>query len=156
MHPIAGVDVDQDRPNLTGRELGDRPFSTIGRPDTDTLAFFQAQCHEPAGAAIDLPLKLAIGITQPLVRHDQGLVVGVLGDNHIEHVADGDTQQRGITDAADVARNSARQSYSSDLADLCIPETIDEMIVDHTDGLHEGIADGGADEREAAPLQVFA
>ncbi len=28
------------------------------------------------------------------------------------------------------------------------------MIIDHADGLHEGVADGGANESEALPLQV--
>src|SRR5919108_6508083 len=37
-----------------------------------------------------------------------------------------------------------------------IPETIDEVIVDQAHRLHKGIANGRADESEAAPLQVFA
>lgn len=30
------------------------------------------------------------------------------------------------------------------------------MVVDHTDSLHQGIADGGADELESSVGQVFA
>jgi len=37
-----------------------------------------------------------------------------------------------------------------------MPETLDEVIVDHPHRLHEGVADGAADEAEASPLQVFA
>src|SRR5436190_9580341 len=39
---------------------------------------------------------------------------------------------------------------------LAKAETIDCVIVDHADGLHEGVADGGADEFEAALEEVFA
>ncbi len=28
------------------------------------------------------------------------------------------------------------------------------MIIDHADGLHEGVADSGANESEALPLQI--
>ncbi len=58
-------------------------------------------------------LQLAIGIAQPLVAHDQGLVIGILRDDLIEHVADGHTQQRGITDAADVAQRTLRVTAHS-------------------------------------------
>lgn len=36
------------------------------------------------------------------------------------------------------------------------PEAVHDVIVDHADGLHEGVADGGADEGEAALSQCFA
>ena len=35
---------------------------------------------------------------------------------------------------------------------LTVAEAIDGVVVDHAGGLHEGVADGGADELEAAPL----
>lgn len=35
-------------------------------------------------------------------------------------------------------------------------EAICGVVIDHADGLHEGVADGGADEAEAAFFQVFA
>ena len=37
-----------------------------------------------------------------------------------------------------------------------IAETLDRVVVDHSGGLHESVADGRADEVEAAFLQVFA
>src|SRR3990172_6547465 len=40
--------------------------------------------------------------------------------------------------------------------DLRIPEALDGVIVDDAPRLHERIADGGADEPEAAPGQVLA
>ena len=35
-------------------------------------------------------------------------------------------------------------------------EALDRMVVDHADGLHERIADDGADEGEPPSLEVFA
>ena len=35
-------------------------------------------------------------------------------------------------------------------------EALDEMIVDHANRLHEGVANRGADELEATPFQIFA
>jgi hypothetical protein len=40
--------------------------------------------------------------------------------------------------------------------DLPITETIDEMIVHHSNGLHVGIHDGRTDETESATLKVLA
>jgi hypothetical protein len=37
-----------------------------------------------------------------------------------------------------------------------MPETIDHMIVHHPHGLHKGVADRAAHEREASPFQVLA
>jgi hypothetical protein len=39
---------------------------------------------------------------------------------------------------------------------LIIPEAADQMVVDHADGLHEGVANRGADELEAVVFQRFA
>ena len=36
-----------------------------------------------------------------------------------------------------------------------ISKTIDDVIVDHADGLHEGVADSGADKVESAFFQIF-
>ena len=35
-------------------------------------------------------------------------------------------------------------------------DALDRMVVDHADGLHERIADDGADEGESPSLEVFA
>ena len=38
---------------------------------------------------------------------------------------------------------------------LTVPEAARGVVVDHADGLHEGVADGGADESEAAFLEIL-
>ena len=42
------------------------------------------------------------------------------------------------------------------LAQFRVAETRNQMIVDHARALHEGVANGRADEAEAALLQIFA
>ena len=43
-----------------------------------------------------------------------------------------------------------------EFVDGSITKTICRVIVDHSCGLHEGVADGGADEGESSSLEVFA
>lgn len=42
------------------------------------------------------------------------------------------------------------------LGDFPATKTVDGVIVDHSDGLHEGITNGWADKIEAALFQIFA
>src|SRR5215475_8072401 len=41
-------------------------------------------------------------------------------------------------------------------AELSVTEAGEEMVVDHASGLHEGVADCGANETETTLLQIFA
>ena len=56
MQAVRGVDVDQNRANLGRGELGDRPFSAVGRPDADAVALLHAKRHQSTRAAVDLRL----------------------------------------------------------------------------------------------------
>ena len=42
------------------------------------------------------------------------------------------------------------------IGNFASPKTIDDMVVDHSGGLHVRVADRRADELESALLQVFA
>src|SRR5579883_1197001 len=42
------------------------------------------------------------------------------------------------------------------VSDLAPAEAIDDMVIDHADGLHKCVADGRADEGEAPAAQVLA
>ena len=46
--------------------------------------------------------------------------------------------------------------YNKVSLEFGMPETVDGVVVDHADGLHEGIADRGADKPEAALFQLLA
>ena len=37
-----------------------------------------------------------------------------------------------------------------------VAETIDNVVIDHADGLHQGVADGGSDEFESPPAHILA
>ena len=49
-----------------------------------------------------------------------------------------------------------RRTQTVLFTELTITETGSGVVIDHTDGLHEGVADGAADESKAAFFQVFA
>ena len=49
-----------------------------------------------------------------------------------------------------------RWDATASALDLTIPEAASEVVVDHSGGLHESVADGGADKSKTAALQVFA
>ena len=54
------------------------------------------------------------------------------------------------------AGEGARSTLLAQRGELLVAEADGQMVVYHAYGLHEGVADGGADERESALLQVFA
>ena len=49
----------------------------------------------------------------------------------------------------------ARRDLRSVFGNLVSSKAVDEMVVDEADGLHPGVDDGGADELEAAALQIL-
>ena len=67
---IGGVDVDENSPRFTGRELGDNPFGIVGRPNADAVAGLDPECKEPGGEGIDAGLELAVRPANALVPHD--------------------------------------------------------------------------------------
>src|SRR5688500_12761546 len=53
-------------------------------------------------------------------------------------------------------RRRARTPAPAAASDDRVPETIDRVVVDHPDGLHERITDGRPDEFETAPRKIAA
>ena len=53
-------------------------------------------------------------------------------------------------------RGSMPGPFHSALSELAIPEAVDEVIVDHADGLHVCVEDRRANEVEAALPEFFA
>jgi len=70
---------------------------------------------------------------------------GVLSKNRVSATMVAETLSR------DQLRTSSGRQYK-----LLVSKTVGRMIVDHADGLHEGVADGRPDKIEAAFFQVFA
>ncbi len=50
---VGGVDVDEDRPDFGGGELGDGPLRAVGGPDAHPVAFADANGEEATGRLID-------------------------------------------------------------------------------------------------------
>src|SRR5262249_60251114 len=50
----------------------------------------------------------------------------------------------------------ARETLALRACELRVAEAVDRVVVYHANGLHEGVADGGADEAEATLVHVFA
>src|SRR5260370_42448686 len=55
-----------------------------------------------------------------------------------------------------MARKPWPSSASPKLEDLTMSKAVDDVVVDHPDGLHVRIDDGRADEGEATALQILA
>src|SRR6267143_3262628 len=55
-----------------------------------------------------------------------------------------------------LSRTASMPEVSGLLAQFRVAETRNQVIVDHARGLHEGVANGRADEAETALLQIFA
>src|SRR6267378_798989 len=55
-----------------------------------------------------------------------------------------------------LSRTASMPEVSRSLAQFRVAETRNQVIVDHARGLHEGVANGRADEAETALLQIFA
>src|SRR5260370_38674733 len=86
--------------------------------------------HGPRIALVALDLVLEAELLQQPQQALGARVVQVVDDDHFSRV------------------------YAS--AHLTVPEAVDAVVVHHADRLHEGVADGGADELEAALGEVFA
>src|SRR5271167_2703887 len=57
---------------------------------------------------------------------------------------------------ADISLASKQDCAGSRLSPISIPEALDHVVIYHSRGLHEGVADSRAYEVETALLQVFA
>ena len=103
MKPISGIDVYQDCADLTGRQLKNNSLGIIGRPNSNSISFFQTGCHETPGALVYLCLQLVVGVTDLLVMHNQRLIIRVLLYNFIEHFTNRQAQNRFVAGTAGVA-----------------------------------------------------
>jgi hypothetical protein len=93
---IARIDVDQNRTEFAGRELSERPFGAIGRPDADALSFRNAERHQRARQFVYPAAELRVSPPDALMTRHQRLVSTVSGNRRVQHVADCDTEQTGV------------------------------------------------------------
>ena len=103
MDPIAGVDVDQNRADLAGGKLGDRPLGAVGRPDADPFPLGDAQGQQRSRTLIDHRFERAIAVAQPLVAGDQRFILWIARHNLVKEIANSHAQQRLLTGTTSIA-----------------------------------------------------
>ena len=92
--PVGRVDVDQDRADLGGGVLGDRPLGAVGGPDPDPVALADAGPDQPDREGVDVGVELGPGPAPAGRDLDQRLAVGVPGDGRLEVGPDRLLQER--------------------------------------------------------------
>jgi hypothetical protein len=93
---IRGVDVDQDRTYARARELQNRPLDAVGCPDTNPIAFLDAESEQTQRHPLDLAGELAVRIPNILMDRYERFSVGKTFDGSCQRTTDGVTKQRGI------------------------------------------------------------
>ena len=95
MGAVGRVDVDQDRADLGGGVLRDRPLRAVGRPHPDPVALRDAGADQPAGEGVHVAVELGVGPASAGGELDERLVVAVRRDGALEVGADGLLDQGG-------------------------------------------------------------
>ena len=91
---VGRVDVDQDRPDLRGGVLDQRPLRAVRRPDPDPVALLDPGRDQAAGQRVDVGVELGPGPPPAAGHLDQRLAVGVRRHRALEVGADRLLEQR--------------------------------------------------------------
>ena len=81
---VGRVDVDQDRADLGGGVLRDRPLRAVRRPHPDPVALLDPGADQPPGERVHVAVELGVGPSPPGGELDQRLVVAVRRDGPLE------------------------------------------------------------------------
>ncbi len=93
---VRGVHVHEDRADLRGGVLGDRPLDAVRAPDPHAVALRDAQREERASRAFDLGVQRRIGEPDPLVPRDDRLGLGARRRREVELRPDRPAEQRTV------------------------------------------------------------
>ena len=88
-HAVSRVNVDQDRSDARGGELGQAPLVTVRRPDADAVTGFDAQRQHAGSQPLDSFGVLGVAPADTLVAHDECIVFGKPLDGFRQALADG-------------------------------------------------------------------
>ncbi len=105
---IGRVDVDQDRADLGGGVLHDRPLRAVRRPDADPVALGDARGDQAAGQGVHVGVERGVGPAPPGRHLDQGVAVAVLGDDPLQVGPDGLLEKVGAARALRVGLHARR------------------------------------------------
>ena len=91
---VRRVDVDQDRADLRGGVLRDRPLGAVRRPHADPVALADPGPDQADGERVDVAVQLGPGPASAGGELDQRLAVGVRRHGGLEVLADRLVEQR--------------------------------------------------------------
>ncbi len=91
---VGRVDVDQDRADLGGGVLHQRPLGAVRRPDADPVALRDPGRDQPPGERVDVGVERRPGPAATGGHLDQRLAVPVRRDRALEVAADRLLEQR--------------------------------------------------------------
>jgi hypothetical protein len=86
--PVGGVDVDEDRPDLRRRVLGEHPLQGVGRPDPHPLTVRDAAGDECPREPVGLLGEFTVGQAAARLDGDDRVVVGEACGDPVEVLAD--------------------------------------------------------------------
>jgi len=66
----------------------------VHRPDSDSVALFHPDCHEPPREVVHPVEELTVGIPYPLVHRDQRIGPGIRAGNPVQHLPYGIPEER--------------------------------------------------------------
>ena len=92
--PVRRVDRHQDRADLRGRVLRDRPLGAVGRPDADPVPLRHPRAEQAGGERVDVTVEVGVGPPSPARELDERLAVTVRCDGALEVGADGLLEER--------------------------------------------------------------
>ena len=107
---VRRVDRHQDRADLRGGVLQDRPLRAVRRPDADPIALVDAQPDQPVRERQHVMVQPRIGPPPSGEPVDQGLAVGMSHRHPVEILADRLAEQWLVTSAVGVRRHDGGRS----------------------------------------------
>ena len=142
VRPVGGVDVDEDRADLRGGELHQRPLGAVRRPDADPVARLDADGQESAservhvseqsGAVHLLPCATSTRASRSKPRH-----------GGVEVVADRLLDERGVGLAAGV-RQGGVEDVAHGSSEVVRRWTCLSLTPPHGPPLHNARPEGGS------------
>ena len=96
---VGGIDVDQRGAGTRCAHMHHQPLDAVGGPESDAIAFADAEGPQAAGDAIGLFAELGPGEAARLMAGDDGVAIGKAVGGAVEQVADSEVEQRAVGSA---------------------------------------------------------
>src|SRR5207245_2029711 len=101
------IKVDENKPELGGGILGNRPFRAVRRPQADAVASHQTELEQTGGESLDLACQLCIAPGNLLMADNKRGAIAMPINRPVEGCPDRICQQWSIDVATDIAGGRA-------------------------------------------------